>query len=143
MCNPSPSADPHQDGGIGSWAGRSRCQMIQQAYTMGPATVWFIDGLWDQAVQQAYWQSLEVFQVARWYSPQRVERAFTGLLDRRAAGLDALRFVLVEELDRLSERPDTDLYGQIELPFMRCPAQQSGNGNATATFPRTGSRKTW
>ena len=145
MCNPSSSADPYEDGGIapGSWAGRSRCQMIRQAYTVGPATAWFIEGLWDQAVQEAYWQSLEVFQVARCYSPQRVERALIRLLDRRAAGLDALRFVLVEELDRLSGRPDADLYGQIEFPFMRCPAQQSGNGNAIAAFARTGSRESW
>lgn len=147
MCNPSSSADslgqPHEDGGIGNWAGRSRCQMIQQAYTVGPATAWFIEGLWNQAVQEAYWQSLEVFQVARWYSPQRVERALTRLLDRRAAGLATLHFVLVEELDRLSERPDADLYGQLVFPFMRRPAQQNGNRNASAAFARTGPRESW
>jgi hypothetical protein len=149
MCNPSSSADglgqPHEDGRIApsSWAGRSRCQMIQQACTVGPATACFIDRLWDQALQEAYWQSLEVFQVARWHSPQRVERALTRILDRRAAGLDALRFVLVEELDRLSERPDADLYGQIEFPFMRGAAEQSGNAHASAAFSRTGSRASW
>jgi hypothetical protein len=137
MCNPSFSADPHEDAGIGSWAGRSRSQMIHQAYTVGPATAWFIEGLWNQAVQEAYWQSLEVFQLARWYSPQRVERALIRLLHRKAAGLDALHFVLAEELDRLTERPDADLYGQIEFPFMRSPAQQSGKSDASAAFSRT------
>jgi hypothetical protein len=117
--------------------------MLRQAYTVGPATVWFIEELWNQAVQEAYWQSLEVFQVAHWHSPQRVERALTRLLDRRAAGLDALRFVLAEELDRLTERPDADLYGQIEFPFMRSPAQQSGNSDVSAAFSRTGLRESW
>jgi hypothetical protein len=140
MCNPSFSADPHEDDGIGNWAGRSRGQMIQQAYTVGPATAWFIEGLWNQAVQEAYWQSLEVFQVASWYTQQRVERALTRLLYRKAAGLDALRFVLAEELDRLCERSDADLYGQIEFPFMRGPAQQSGNADASAAVSRTGLR---
>ena len=115
MCNRSFSADP-QDW---SWPGGSRSQTIRQAYTVGPATALFIEQLWNRAAQEAYWQSLEVFEVARWYSPHRVERAITRLLDDRAAGLDALRFVLVEELDRLSQRPDADLYGQIEFPFFR------------------------
>jgi hypothetical protein len=91
--------------------------MISQAYTVGPATALFIEQLWNRAAQEAYWQSLEVFEVARWYSPHRVERAITRLLDDRAAGLDALRFVLVEELDRLSQHPDADLYGQLQFPF--------------------------
>ena len=103
----------------GSWPGGSRSHMICQAYTVGPATTLFIEQLWNRAAQEAYWQSLEVFEVARWYSPQRVERAITRLLDDKAAGLDALRFVLVEELDRLSQRPDTDLYGQLAFPFFR------------------------
>jgi hypothetical protein len=91
--------------------------MIRQAYAVGPATSLFIEQLWNRAAQEAYWQSLEVFEVARWYSPHRVERAVTRLLDDRAAGLDALRFVLVEQLDRLSQRPDADLYGQLEFPL--------------------------
>ncbi len=143
MCNPSFSADPHEDDGIGNWAGRFRGQMLRQAYTVGPATAWFIEGLWNQAVQEAYWQSLEVFQVAYWHSPQRVELALTRLLDRGTTGLDALRFVLAEELDRLTERPDADLYGQIEFPFMRSPAQKSGNADASAAFSRTGLRESW
>ena len=93
--------------------------MIRQAYTVGPATALFIEQLWNRAAQEAYWKSLELFEVARWYSPQRVERAIVRLLDDRTAGLDALRFVLVEELDRLSQPPDADLYGQLELPFFR------------------------
>ena len=91
--------------------------MIRQAYTVGPATALFIEQLWNRASQEAYWQSLEVFEVARWYSPQRVERAINRLLDNSAAGFDALRFVLVEELDRLSQRPDADLHGQLQFPF--------------------------
>jgi hypothetical protein len=143
MCNPSFSADLYEDDGNGTWAGHFRGQMLRQAYTVGPATAWFIEGLWNQAVQEAYWQSLEVFQVAHWHSPQRVERALTRLLYRQEAGLDALRFVLAEELDRLTERPDADLYGQIEFPFMRSLAQQSGKADANAALPRTGLRKSW
>ena len=93
--------------------------MIRQAYTVGPATALFIEQLWNRAAQEAYWKSLELFEVTRWYSPQRVERAITRLLDDRAAGLDALRFVLVEELDRLSQRSNADLYGKLEFPFLR------------------------
>ena len=115
MCNRSFSADSYD----WSWPGGSRSQMIRQAYTVGPATSLFIEQLWNRASQEAYWQSLKVFEIARWYSPHRVERAITRLLDARAAELDALRFVLVEELDRLSQRPDADLYGQIEFPFFR------------------------
>ncbi len=115
MCNRSFSADCQDR----SWSGGSRTQMIRQAYTIGPATALFIEQLWDRAVQEAYWQSLEVFEVVRWYSPQRVERAITRLLDDGAAGFDTLRFVLVEELDRLSQRPDADLYGQLVFSFFR------------------------
>jgi hypothetical protein len=55
--------------------------MIRRAYTFGPATALFIEQLWNRAAQEAYWQTLELFEVARWYSPQRVERAITRLLE--------------------------------------------------------------
>jgi transposase len=94
-----------------------------QAYKVGRRGVGSelqsFEQLWNRASQEAYWQSLEVFEVARWYSPHRVERAIARLLDDRAAGLDALRFVLIEELDRLCPRPDANLHGQLEFPFYR------------------------
>ena len=121
MCSLSSSAERSEQGGIppGTWAGRSRWAMIHQAYAVGPATVWLIDRLWNLAAQEAYWQSLEVFQFAAQYSPTRVERAVIRLMDREQAGLNQLRFVLAQELDRLSDCRDADLQGQLTFPFMR------------------------
>jgi len=101
------------------WAGQSREQMIRQAYDVGPYTVWFIQRLWDQAAVEMYWQSLEVFQYARWYSSERLERAVNRAISHRVGGLDGLRFILEKELDLLSERPDEDVSGQLVFPFMR------------------------
>jgi hypothetical protein len=149
MCSQSSSADRSEDAGIppGTWAGRSRCAMIQQAYAVGPATVWLIDRLWNLAAQEAYWQSLEVFQFATRYSPTRVERAVLRLMDRVEAGLNQLRFVLARELDRLSEPRDADLQGQLMFPFMRSEptyrTHDSGSEDERAAFTRTGSQQSW
>lgn len=101
------------------WAGQSKEHMIRQAYAVGPYTVWFIQRLWDQAAVEVYWQSLEVFQFARWYSAQRLERAANRAISHGLQGLDGLRFILEQELDRMCERRDTDVSGQLVFPFMR------------------------
>jgi hypothetical protein len=149
MCSQSSSAERSEHGGFptGNWAGHSRCAMIQQAYAVGPATVWLIDRMWNLAAQEAYWQSLEVFQFTARYSPTRVERAVLRLMDREEAGLNQLRFVLARELDCLSECWDADLQGQLMFPFMRSEptyrTHDSGNEDERAAFARTGSRQSW
>jgi len=125
MCNQSSSVNPADGRQAGSgtsvtlWAGQSREQMIRQAYAVGPYTVWFIQRLWDQAALEVYWQSLEVFQLARWHSAERLERAVNRAISRGLQGLDGLRFILEQELDLLSERRDADVSGQLVFPFMR------------------------
>jgi hypothetical protein len=125
MCNRSSSGNPYEGRQGASamtttlWAGQSKQQMIRQAYSVGPYTVWFIQRLWDQAGLEVYWQSLEVFQYARWYSAQRVERAVNRAISYGVGGLDGLRFILEQELDRLSEHPDAEASGQLRFPFMR------------------------
>jgi hypothetical protein len=149
MCSQSSNADRSEHPGIppGIWAERSRWAMIQQAYAVGPATVWLIDRLWNLAAQEAYWQSLEVFQFAARYSSTRVERAVIRLMDREQAGLNQLRFILAQELDRLSERREADLQGQLTFPFMQSEptdgAHHSGNADERAAFARTGSQQSW
>lgn len=101
------------------WAGQSKEQMIRQAYAVGPYTVWFIQRLWDQAGLEVYWQSLEVFQYARWYSPERVERALNRAISHGVGGLDGLRFILEQRQDCFTEHPDAELSGQLTFPFMR------------------------
>ena len=125
MCNRSSSGNP-ADGRQGAgamsstlWAGQSREQMIRQAYGVGPYTVWFIQRLWDQAGLEVYWQSLEVFQFARWNSPQRVEGAVNRAISHGVGGLDGLRFILEQQEDCLGEHPDAELFGQLTFPFMR------------------------
>lgn len=149
MCNPSSSAEQsqHEDFAGVRWAGQSHREVIVQAYAVGPATVCFIEQLWKQAAQEAYWQSLEVFQFARWYSPQRLERAANRILDRAIGGLALLRFVLEQELDLLEYRVDADLCGQMMFPFMRTTTKkadhQNGNQDRSALFAWTSSRESW
>jgi hypothetical protein len=149
MCNPSSSAEQGRHGDFAGlrWAGQSHHEVIAQAYAIGPATVCFIEQLWRQAAQEAYWQSLEVFQFARWYSPQRLERAVNRILDRAIGGSALLRFVLEEELDLLEHRPDADLRGQLVFPFMGSRFsevdRQIGNRDIYAGFSWTSSRESW
>lgn len=122
--------------------------MLRQAYAVGPVTVSFIERLWDQAVLEAYWDSLDVLQLARWYSFPRVERAAKRLLNRGAGGrLDLLRWLLEQELDVVSDRGDADLAGQLVFPFASGQLDQhvgqSGNWKEIAGFSRTGSRESW
>lgn len=149
MCNPSSSAEQsqHDDFAGVRWVGQSHREVIAQAYAVGPATVCFIEQLWKQAAQEAYWQSLEVFQFARWYSPQRLERAANRILDRAIGGLALLRFVLEQELDFLEYRTDADLRGQLVFPFMGSKFseadRQIGNRDIYAGFSWTSSRESW
>jgi hypothetical protein len=101
------------------WSEQSKEQLIRQAYAVGPYTVLFIQRLWDQAGQEVYWQSLEVFQYANRYSDARVERALDRAIPHGLGGLEGLRFILQQEVDRLSEHPDAELCGQLTFPFMR------------------------
>jgi hypothetical protein len=124
--------------------------MIRQAYQVGPYTVWFIQRLWDQAALEVYWQSLEVFQYARWYSPQRVERAANRAISHGLPGLDGLLFILEQELDRLSERRDTDFSGQLTFAFMGERQESTSQmiyqrdyENMSAGFTRTSSWESW
>lgn len=155
MYSPSSSGKPRRRGkDCGStaavWEGGARQQMIQQALAIGPNTLCFVMRLWDRAARHAYWDSLEVFQLARWYSRPRVERAARRLLNRGMQGeLQTLRFVLEEELDLLTERRDAELAGQLLLPFRTRnpdevgPTEQGGNRDGSAGFARTGPRESW
>jgi hypothetical protein len=68
-------------------------------------------------------------------------------MDREQAGLNQLRFILAQELDRLSERREADLQGQLTFPFMQSEptdgAHHSGNADERAAFARTGSQQSW
>jgi hypothetical protein len=106
------------------WEGHYRNQLIRQAHGVGPYTVEFIQRLWDQAALEIYWNSLEVFQWARWHSAQRVERAIHRALSYGLTGLTGLRFILEQELDRLPICSNADVAGQRVFPFM----QDQGRG---------------
>jgi hypothetical protein len=110
---------------MSKWSGQSPEHMIRQAYGVGPYTAWFIQRLWDQAAFDVYGQSLEVFQYARWYSAERIERAVNRAISHGVEGLEGLRFILEQELDLLSECRDADVSGQLVFPFMR----EQGEGN--------------
>jgi hypothetical protein len=88
-----------------------------------------------------------VFQFARWYSPQRPERAVTRILDRAIGELALLRFVLEQELDLLEYRTDADLRGQLVFPFMDSISseadRQIGNQDIYTGFSWTSSRESW
>lgn len=119
-------------------------KMIRQAYEIGPHTVLFIQELWREAVQEATWNSLNLFQLVRWYSVQRVEQAIDRAMRHGVRGIQGLRYILEEELDQLERREDAELNGQLLLPlgFPEAPenTRQSGNVAENAAFPRTGSR---
>ena len=118
-------------------------KMIRQAYEIGPHTVLFTEGLWREAVQEAAWSSLDLFQLVRWYSVQRVEQAIARALRYGVRGIDGLRSILEEGLDQLERPEDADLYGQLLLP-LGLPEDpeitlQNGKQTENAAFPRTGS----
>jgi hypothetical protein len=99
--------------------------MIRQAYTVGPATALFIADLWDRATLHAYWDSLDVLQLPRWYSCRRVERAAHRLLIPGLKGrLDVLRWILEEKLDFASQN-NADLNGQLVFPFARADVRRA------------------
>ncbi|MAE16907.1 MAG: hypothetical protein CL911_05645 [Deltaproteobacteria bacterium] len=91
--------------------------MICQAYEIGPHTVLFTEGLWREAVQEATWNSLDLFQLVRWYSIQRVERAIAQAMHYGVRRIEGLRYILEEGLDEYERREDADLDGQLLLPL--------------------------
>jgi hypothetical protein len=76
-------------------------QVIRSAYTVGPATVMFLQDLWGRAALRAYWDSLEVLTCARWYSHQRMERAIKWAWQYGIDTVAGLRAVLEEQLDEV------------------------------------------
>ena len=96
---------------------RHHQDMIREAWHVGPHTVLFIDRLWQDAYQEATWSSLNLLQLARWYSKDRVELAIARALSHGIRGIAGLRYILEHGLDRLHRRQDEDLYGQLLLPL--------------------------
>jgi len=121
-----------------------RDRLMRQAYEVGPETVLLIERLWKEALQQATWCSLELFDLARFYSARRLERAIAHAVARGLADLNGLRTILEENLD-ISEGQSTDPYRQLLLPLTEPELPeilpQSGNAAQSAAIPRTGSRR--
>jgi len=129
MCSPSSSADRGASLAAGSIGidgegspppadlPGSQQFILHQGSLLGPCAAWFIRTLWAQAAQHAYQESLQLLDYAHRYTPQRLERACERALLYHLEGLQALRFILAEDLDQLRPRPDADAPGQLMLPF--------------------------
>lgn len=121
-----------------------REKILRRADEVGPETVLFIERLWREAVQEANWASLDLFDMVRWYSASRIERAIAHAVARGLEDMAGLRYILEEDLDLREERP-TGPDRQLQLPLNQPEhpeiLQQSGNEPQSAAIPRTGSRR--
>ncbi len=124
MCSPSSSAElPPVDEParaatpICDYHPEAEQLLLQHGNLLGPCAAYFLRNLWVQATRSAEQQSTELLGYAHRYSPQRLERACERALLCRLVGLEAIRFILAEDLDRLDSRADADLDGQLLLPL--------------------------
>ena len=97
-----PQEDPHQT-------------LLGLTEAVGPATAYLARRLIESATRDACQRCLSLLCHARSFTPLRVERAALRLLDHGLEDLEALRFLLEQDLDTLVARVDAEFDGQLLL----------------------------
>jgi hypothetical protein len=89
--------------------------LLSLTEAIGPATAYLARRLIESATRDACQRCLSLLCYARWFNPLRVERAALRLMDHGPEDLEALRFLLEQDLDTLVGRVDAELDGQLLL----------------------------